>query len=283
MTGSVKIYHISIRRGAGYVVNCKERRKGQITLVVAIVIILVSSLSARVQITNANSAESKSVIPIASASKYKAGVLKVTEKSSLVLKCDKADVSIYCWKNPEIRFEAKETIIGRQDRDKLPEELERFKTEIFANNKEKTTVISSSFDNKGWPEDYAVKLSIYVPRSISSIKGAVNNGSISVMDDVDCDIDLTGSGLDININSIRGSAACNVSKGNISIRGGHITGKLAIDTLEGNISIRSKFDDPAACSIKTGAGFIDMMVPKEQDMSECSLYSSTGMVRVSTY
>ncbi len=275
-------------------------RKGYIALTVVTAILLLTMIF----IFNPNGVADTvdSETQLNSISRYSFDEMEASKPATLELDCDKSFISIFCWNRAEIRLETTETLIAYMDKEILENKLEGFNTGLTTVNGK--TVLNSGFEGKtGEFDNCYTKISIYVPRDIRSIKGVIEEGSISLMDDLNCDLDITGDSLDIIINCLQGMVECHTGNGDIWINNGLIRKNMDIITEIGNINVKSGFETPGTYNLKTGAGIIDIMVPEElnasfgdgtgyldeagvddeTDSAVFNLISMTGMVRFGRY
>lgn len=203
--------------------------------------------------------------------KYETGAhytksFNVTGPVQLSINGQYVNVELYTWEKDEVKLEVTCRLRGALEKEELDSRIKDF----YINTKESNGIISfiSGYkgNNKGIDEEI-VDLRVFTAKNIASINMEIGNGSIRLLDDLNCRLSAVLDKVNTEINRLEGSINLKVNMGNVRLCGGKLMGESNIVTTMGNIDVKTAFDEQGSYRFETKVGNIDLMVPEKSRVS----------------
>lgn len=204
--------------------------------------------------------------PLKEISSYSEKSIQTARSCGLDMRVDAASIEIYTWDEARMKFEITKKVRGISKDANLEMYFNRFNINI--ESKDKNVIFESAYKNtfRKKAEGY-LGLRIYIPRKTGSISCQLDDGSITIFDDVKSNICMKLGAANADIRRLKGCADITCRKGNISIGSGRLGGETSIRTENGSIKIKSEFDEAGSYIFEANRGNIDIMAPEQTKLT----------------
>ncbi len=194
---------------------------------------------------------------------FKNSSIELTKNvKALNINVDSGNITIFCWDEPDIKFEIKHTVRDYQTEEQLAKRLEKFSTETKTENG--TCFIEVDYEGKIKEQDdvYSdVKLTI--PRRIKELTIHQDSGSLRVEDKYQGGINAELVKVNTEIKSLYGLLNLQCEEGNIRLNSGILSNDSLVKVNSGNINIKTACQNNSVYTFQTNRGNVDLTFPKD--------------------
>jgi hypothetical protein len=192
--------------------------------------------------------------------------------------CDSSNIEVYTWDKNEVKFEMTKRVRGAEAEEVLAQKLDSFNVDIDKN--ESNIVFKAEYKGKDKnPIDKSIDLKIYIPKAENTLNLKLDIGNIKFYDDIKGVLNADINMANMEINRFVGVVNIKGDVGNVKISSGRISGKSGIIKNIGSISVKAELEKGGDYTFKTGTGNIDLMLPKESEVS----FESVGELEVNEF
>ncbi|MCX7842950.1 MAG: hypothetical protein N2489_07740 [Clostridia bacterium] len=196
---------------------------------------------------------------------YSEKTLSVDGEKEVVFDVDYGNMEIYCWDKKELKFEIAKRLRGMYKKERLEEMLKDFSVEIKQCGD--TGFFKSRYKgNIKKPADKSLDVKATIPRNTRLIKCSIGNGSIKVLDDINCDMEIDAREANVEINTIRGMLISKSETGWVKISGGRLKPGTAVNTKKGSMYIKTELEKKGQYSFEAGVGNVELSLPEGTDI-----------------
>lgn len=201
-------------------------------------------------------------IPRKEVSVYSEKTITAVSPFKLDMDCDYGNFEFYNWNRKEVKFEITHKVRANMLENDLDNMLEKFKV-LVSDEAGKIDFICNYNGKGGKYEDTFSVVRVFMPERPSSVECTLTQGKLKFFDDLDCDLNIDVGQAEVEINRVKGGVKYTGKSGNLRISSGEINSNSSIITSSGNIRIKSDFESPGSYTLNTGAGIIELAIPKE--------------------
>ncbi|MDF2988688.1 MAG: hypothetical protein K0R50_4198 [Eubacterium sp.] len=192
---------------------------------------------------------------------YKNSTLELTKKvKTLSIKVDSANLQIYCWDNPEIKYEIKHTVRDKKSDEQLEKLLEKFSIETNVKDNVCTIIVNYNGKIKN-TQDILSQIKLTIPRRIKSMIITQEQGIFTVEDKYEGNINAELNSVNSEIKSMCGVLVLKCKNGNARLNSGELSNGSEVNVETGNIYIKAQCKDMSKYLFKTDTGNVDLTFP----------------------